>query len=54
MAYFNYFKTISYDVRGEKNNSRIQLITNVLQRVRKKLEVDNLAFYDKYFILRPL
>ena len=51
MAYFNYFKTISYDVRGEKNNSRIQLITNVLQRVRKKLEVDNLAFYDKYFVL---
>lgn len=50
MAYFNYFPTIGYDVRGEKNNRRIQNITNILIRVRKKLELTNNAFFEQYFI----
>ena len=50
MAYFDYFPTISYDVRGEKNNSRTQIITNVLVRIRKKMNVINSAFFEQYFI----
>jgi len=50
MAYFNYFPTIGYDVRGDKNNVRIQSITNLLTRTRKKLEVTNNNFFDKYFV----
>ena len=50
MAYFEYFPVIGYDVRGEKNNSRVQAITNVLVRIRKKLNVVNSAFFEQYFI----
>jgi len=50
MAYFEYFPTIGYDVRGEKNNVRVQSITNVLVRIRKKLNVVNSAFFEQYFI----
>ena len=50
MAYFNYFPSISYDVRGDKKNPRVQAITNVLQRVRKKMNVINSAFFEQYFI----
>jgi hypothetical protein len=50
MAYFSYFPTIGYDVRGEKNNSRTQAITNVLVRIRKKMNVINSAFFEQYFI----
>ena len=50
MAYFEYFPTTNYDVRGEKNNERIQEITNVLVRIRKRLNVINSAFFEQYFI----
>jgi hypothetical protein len=50
MAYFEYFPTIGYDVRGEKNNLRVQSITNVLVRIRKKMNVINSAFFEQYFI----
>jgi hypothetical protein len=50
MAYFEYFPTIAYDVRGEKNNKRVQGITNVLVRIRKKMNVINSAFFEQYFI----
>ena len=50
MAYFDYFPTIGYDVRGEKNNERVQSITNVLVRIRKKMNVINSAFFEQYFI----
>ena len=50
MAYFQYFPVIAYDVRGTKNNSSIQRITNILKRVRKKLEIINLAFFEEYFV----
>ncbi len=50
MAYFSYFPKIDYDVRGEKNNIRVQKITNVLIRIRKKMNVINSAFFEQYFI----
>ena len=50
MAYFNYFPTTVYDVRGDKNNVRIDRVTNVLVRARKKLEITNAAFFEQYFI----
>lgn len=50
MAYFNYFPTTVYDVRGDKNNIRIDRITNVLVRARKKLEITNVALFEQYFI----
>ena len=50
MAYFNYFPTTAYDVRGDKNKLRIDRITNVLVRARKKLEITNAALFEQYFI----
>ena len=50
MAYFTYFPTIDYDVRGKKNDSSVQRITDILKRVRKKLEIINLAFFEEYFV----
>ena len=50
MAYFSYFPTISYDVRGKKNNIRLDVITNVLVRNRKKLDVTDRAVFEMYFI----
>jgi len=50
MAYFEYFPTIAYDVRGDKNNRRVQGITNILVRIRKKMNVINSAFFEQYFI----
>ena len=50
MAYFTYFPTIGYDVRGIKNDSNIQRITDILKRVRQKLEIINLAFFEEAFV----
>lgn len=50
MAYFNYFPEIAYDVRGIKNQENYQLLTNVLVRIRKKLNVVNAALFEQYFI----
>lgn len=50
MAYFNYFPTIGYDIRGIKNQTRIDAITNVLVRVRKKLNVTNSALFEQFFV----
>ncbi len=50
MAYFSYFPLIEYDVRGTKDDVNIQAITNILIRVRKKLEIINLAFFEQYFV----
>ena len=50
MAYFNYFPKIVYDVRGDKNKLRIDRITNVLVRARKKIEITNAALFEQYFI----
>ena len=50
MAYFTYFPTIGYDVRGIKNDVNVQTITNILTRVRKKLEIVNRAYFEQYFV----
>lgn len=50
MAYFNYFPKISYDVRGKKNDLRLDTITNILIRNRKKLEVTDRGVFEEYFI----
>ena len=50
MAYFNYFPQIAYDVRGKKDKLRISVITNVLVRNRKKLEITNVSLFEEYFV----
>ncbi len=52
MAYFKYFNQINYDVRGVKNNVNIDVITNLLQRVRLKLNfVKNQSFFAQHQIV---
>ena len=36
MAYFRYFPTIAYDVRGTEDEERYDLVTNLLARVLVK------------------
>ena len=51
MAYFTYFKTIGYDVRGIKGNLQVNAITNVLQRVRLKADfINDRSFFAEYFV----
>ena len=50
MAYFKYFPVIEYDVRGTKNELSAQVITDILKRVRKKLEIVNHAYFEQYFV----
>jgi len=52
MAYFKYFNKINYDVRGVKNNVNFDVITNILERVRLKLNfIQNQAFFAQHFII---
>ena len=52
MAYFKYFNKINYDVRGVKNNVNIDVITNILERVRLKLNfIQSQAFFAQHFII---
>ena len=52
MAYFKYFPTIRYDVRGVLNNKQYDLITNILRRVRMRLSlIDNTVFYAQHSIV---
>ena len=50
MAYFNYFPEIAYDIRGKKDNVRIDFVTNILVRARKKLEITNASLFEQYFV----
>ena len=50
MAYFNYFPEIAYDIRGKKDNVRIDFVTNILVRARKKIEITNASLFEQYFI----
>jgi len=50
MAYFKYFPTINYDVRGVKNDRNIQYVTDILKRVRKRLDIVNRAYFEQYFV----
>ena len=52
MAYFRYFNKINYDVRGVKNNVNIDVITNILERVRLKLNfIQSQAFFAQHHII---
>ena len=51
MAYFKYFPLVGYDVYGDTNVSRFQNITNLLIRVRKKIEITNSALFQQYFVI---
>ena len=52
MAYFRYFNKIGYDVRGVKNNVNFDVITNILERVRLKLNfIQKQAFFAQHFII---
>ena len=52
MAYFRYFNKINYDVRGVKNNVNIDVITNILERVRLKLNfIQKQVFFAQHFII---
>ena len=50
MAYFNYFPRTFYDGRGKKNNLQVDLVTNILIRIRKKIEITNTSIFTQYFI----
>ena len=50
MAYFKYFPVITYDVRGKKNQFQIDVITNILVRIRKKLDLTKLSYFVEYFV----
>ena len=52
MAYFKYFNKINYDVRGVKNNVNFDVITNILERVRLKLNfIQNQVFFAQHQII---
>ena len=50
MAYFSYFNKIGYDLSREDEGVKLRSITNVLNRVRKKLEITNAAIFEQYFV----
>ena len=51
MAYFTYFKTIGYDIKGIEGKLQLNAITNVLQRVRLKADfINDLSFFSEYFV----
>jgi len=43
MAYFKYFNQIGYDIHGDRNRLQYEDITNILQRVR--LRLDNVKYH---------
>ena len=52
MAYFQYFPEINYDVRGTKNDANIDIVTNLLQRVRLKVNfIKNHAYFAQHQIM---
>ena len=51
MAYFKYFDTIGYDVRGIKNQPIINNITNILKRVRMKVDM---VKYQSFFVMHNI
>tara|TARA_Y100000780_G_C13577189_1_gene375278 strand:- start:300 stop:833 length:534 start_codon:yes stop_codon:yes gene_type:complete len=52
MAYFKYFKTIDYDLGDHLININTKPITNILQRVRLKLDLVNTRmFFAQHFIV---
>ncbi len=50
MAYFKYFPDMVYDVYNKQNSNKYNLITNILRRIRKHLNLTNAAIFEQYFI----
>ena len=51
MAYFTYFKTINYDIKGIDGDLQLTAITNLLQRVRLKTDyINDRVFFTEQFI----
>ena len=51
MAYFKYFNKISYDVRGSQDRLEIDTVTNILQRVRLRLDgIKYRSFFAQHII----
>ena len=52
MAYFKYFNKIAYDVRGSTDLLQLDYVTNILQRVRLRLDnVKYHALFAKHIII---
>ena len=52
MAYLTYFKTMGYDVRGSTQKLEVDAVTNILQRVRLKLDhVKYRALFAQHIII---
>tara|TARA_B100000470_G_C19767654_1_gene381436 strand:+ start:802 stop:1332 length:531 start_codon:yes stop_codon:yes gene_type:complete len=52
MAYFKYFNKIGYDIHGDQNRPLYEDITNILQRVRLRLDnVKYHALFAKHIII---
>ena len=51
MSYFKHFKTIGYDVRGVEDNFELDIVTNIIQRVRLRLDsIKYQAFFGQHII----
>tara|TARA_B110000495_G_C22898016_1_gene523967 strand:+ start:185 stop:688 length:504 start_codon:yes stop_codon:yes gene_type:complete len=51
MAYFTYFKTINYDIKGIDGDLQLTAITNLLQRVRLKTDyINDRVFFSEQFV----
>tara|TARA_B110000467_G_scaffold105211_1_gene95630 strand:+ start:1043 stop:1567 length:525 start_codon:yes stop_codon:yes gene_type:complete len=50
MAYFSYFPVTAYNLSNENNRERYNLVTNILIRIRKKLEITNVATFEQHYV----
>ncbi len=51
MAYFKYFNQIGYDIRGSQDQLEIDSVTNILQRVRLRLDgIKYRVFFSQHMI----
>ena len=50
MAYFSYFPVTSYNLSKNNDVKKYNLVTNILLRVKKKLEITNAAVFEQHFI----
>jgi len=49
MAYFKYFPNTVYNA-VDVNEKKYRLVTNILRRIRKKIEITNVSIFEQYFI----
>ena len=48
MAYFKYFPNTVYNA-VDVNEKKYRLVTNILRRIRKKIEIPNVSIFEQYF-----